>query len=91
MPFAESTFLSAFEFPAREPGGKLADARALEYVVTPGFGEALGVRVREGRLFTDAVSFAAAPTLVLTVAFAACLVPAVRTASADPVEGLRSE
>lgn len=39
----------------------------------------------------DAVSFAAAPATLVLVAIAACLVPAVRAASIDPAETLRSE
>lgn len=40
-------------------------ARTLSYVITPGYAEALSLRVREGRLFTDAdVSAGFRPTLI---------------------------
>jgi ABC-type lipoprotein release transport system permease subunit len=39
----------------------------------------------------DAVSFAAAPSALVIVAIAACLLPALRAASIDPAETLRSE
>ena len=39
----------------------------------------------------DAVSFAAAPLMLLLVAGAACLLPAARAAATDPAEALRFE
>jgi len=39
----------------------------------------------------DAVTFGAAPPVLLAVSCAACLVPARRAAAADPAEALRSE
>jgi putative ABC transport system permease protein len=47
MPFGGHTFLSAFTFPAAD-GGRV-EARAIEYAVTPGYAEALGLRLRQGR------------------------------------------
>jgi putative ABC transport system permease protein len=52
-------------------------------------------RLMEGLLFgvkaLDPISFAAAPVLLVLVAMAACLRPAIRAAVADPAEVLRSE
>jgi predicted permease len=53
MPFGDSTFLSAFDFPKSGEPGRMQLARAVEYSVTPGYAEALGLRVREGRPFVD--------------------------------------
>jgi len=39
----------------------------------------------------DAAVFATAPLLLLMIAFAACLLPGGRAASADPAEALRCE
>jgi predicted permease len=51
-PFGESTSLSAFDVPSRDTG-KPVVARTLEYSISPGYAEALGLRLRQGRLFTD--------------------------------------
>ena len=45
-PFGSSIYLSAFRFPARDSGEPIM-ARALEYGVTPGYAEALGLRLQE--------------------------------------------
>lgn len=56
---------------------------------------ALLTRLMETMLFgveaLDAVSFVAAPAVLLLVALAACLVPAMRAAGTDPAIALRSE
>ncbi len=50
-PLDFATAVSSFELPdARAPEGKV-QARAIFYTVTPGFGEALSLRLKEGRLF----------------------------------------
>jgi predicted permease len=46
-PFAQSTYVSAFELPVA--GGAPVVARTQSYVVTPGYTEALALRVRHGR------------------------------------------
>jgi putative ABC transport system permease protein len=52
-------------------------------------------RLMEGLLFgvkpLDGMSFAAAPVLLVSVAVAACLRPALQAAATDPAEVLRSE
>jgi len=51
VPFSDSTFVTAFDLPAGSSGGKPTRVRAWSYLVTPGYAESLGVRLRGGRLF----------------------------------------
>lgn len=54
-PFGGSTSISAFTIPGSTgPDGKPVVARALQWNVTPGYAEAIGLRLRQGRFFTDA-------------------------------------
>jgi len=51
--FGGSTSISAFTIPGTiGPDGKPVIARALQWNITPGYAEAMGLRLREGRLFT---------------------------------------
>ena len=50
-PFAGSTSISGFPLPASETNGNPRTAQALSYLVTPGYAEALGLRIKEGRRF----------------------------------------
>ena len=45
--------ISGFPSPWTAPGAQPASARAVSYIVTPGYQDALGLRVRQGRLFAD--------------------------------------
>lgn len=49
-PFAPNTMLGHFPLPDPAPGGESITARVVTYVVTPGYAEALSLRLREGRL-----------------------------------------
>ncbi|HEX6324428.1 MAG TPA: ABC transporter permease [Vicinamibacterales bacterium] len=54
-PFGNSTSITGFTIPGSTgPDGKPVVARALQYDVTPGYAEALGLRLRDGRLFAEA-------------------------------------
>lgn len=54
-PFSASTAISGFTLPGRTtPEGQPVVARALSYRVTPGYAEALTLRLRAGRFFSDA-------------------------------------
>jgi predicted permease len=53
MPLDNATMLSSFPAPG-QPADNPKIARALYYVVSPGYAEAMGLRLRAGRLFTDA-------------------------------------
>jgi putative ABC transport system permease protein len=63
-PFGGATYLSAFTLPAPGASGERVLARAASNVVTPGFAEALGLRLVDGRLFTAADPTTGGPVLV---------------------------
>ena len=54
MPLDRATMIAGFPAPWTAPGSEPGTIRALLYLVTPGYQEALGLRLRGGRLFTDA-------------------------------------
>ena len=51
IPLMARTAIEPFALPESVAGGKPAHGRALVYWVTPGYAEALGLRLREGRFF----------------------------------------
>jgi putative ABC transport system permease protein len=53
MPLGSATQIAGFPAPWTPPGAAPASARALLYSVTPGYAEALLLRLRRGRLFTE--------------------------------------
>jgi ABC-type antimicrobial peptide transport system permease subunit len=82
--------------------GDLVALVVREGLIVTALGLALGLagaaaltRVMQGLLFgvtpLDAVSFAAAPAMLVPVAIVACLLPAYRAARIDPAEALRTE
>ena len=54
MPLDRMTQIAGFPSPWTPPGAAATTARSLQYVITPGYAEALGLRLRKGRLFRDA-------------------------------------
>ncbi|HVD94060.1 MAG TPA: ADOP family duplicated permease, partial [Vicinamibacterales bacterium] len=54
MPMMIGTAVTGITLPPGVGAGKPATGRALSYVVTPGYAEALGLRLKEGRFFTEA-------------------------------------
>jgi predicted permease len=82
-PFGRSTYVSAFEIPI--PGREPVVARALAYVVTPGYAESLKLRLRKGRFLMESDQSAARGAVVVNEEF-------VRTflGTAEPV-GLHFE
>jgi predicted permease len=54
MPMMIRTAVTGITLPPGVGAGKPATGRALSYVVTPGYAEALGLRLKEGRWFTEA-------------------------------------
>jgi putative ABC transport system permease protein len=53
MPLVSMTAITSFPLPPIA-GATPVMTRSAAYIVTPGYAEALGLRLREGRLFTDA-------------------------------------
>ncbi len=53
-PLGDSTAIAGFQLPWAGPDGTPAVARALRHQVTPGYAEALRLRVRDGRTFSGA-------------------------------------
>jgi len=54
IPLMIRTAIAPFTLPESVTGGKRTHGRALVYWVTPGYAEALGLRLKEGRFFVDA-------------------------------------
>ena len=84
-PLGESSFVSGFAFGTNAAGERVM-ARALQYIVTPGYAEALGIRLVEGRLLEPADESASTQAMVVNQTF-------VRTYMNDgkPVVGRRYE
>src|SRR5262249_18422542 len=54
MPFSDSTWITGFTLPGSVGLGKPTTVRAVLYVVTTGYSDALRLRLREGRALTSA-------------------------------------
>ncbi|HEY2904273.1 MAG TPA: ABC transporter permease [Vicinamibacterales bacterium] len=54
MPFDSTTWITGFTLPPDVGGGKAPNVRAINYRVTAGYAEALGLRLHEGRFLTSA-------------------------------------
>jgi putative ABC transport system permease protein len=54
IPLMKQTAIMPFTLPDAIAGGRPTQGRALTYWITPGYAEALGLRLREGRFFVDA-------------------------------------
>ena len=68
-PLSRATAISQFTLPLPGPDGEPAVARAVSYVVTPGYTEALSMNLREGRWFRDADLTAAGQPMLVNEAF----------------------
>lgn len=85
-PFDNSTAVASFDLPSPQaPDGKIK-ARATSYTLTPGFAEALSLRLKQGRLLTEADAASAIESILVNEEF-------VRTYLNDgkPVIGRRFE
>jgi putative ABC transport system permease protein len=69
-PFVRMTAISAFRIPGTGPDGTPRTARAITYVVTPGYAEALSLQVLEGRLFEARDLSSGVMPMVVNEAFA---------------------
>jgi putative ABC transport system permease protein len=68
-PLGESSFVSGFSF-GRSAAGQEVVARALQYVVTAGYIEALKLRIKEGRAITLADESSPVEAMLVNEAFA---------------------
>ena len=68
-PLGESSFVSGFSFGTNAAGQPVV-ARALQYVVTAGYAEALGLRLKEGRHLQAADESAPIQAMLVNEAFA---------------------
>jgi putative ABC transport system permease protein len=75
MPLDRATQISGFPAPWTAPGATPGSARALSYQVTPGYAEALDLRLRRGRLFVDADQSAGTRAWVVNEEFARLYLP----------------
>jgi predicted permease len=75
MPLDHATQIAGFPGPWTPPGAEPTSARALQYLVTPGYAEALGLRLRAGRLFTDADDAAGTGPWIVNEEFARLYLP----------------
>ncbi|MGE3273583.1 MAG: ABC transporter permease [Vicinamibacterales bacterium] len=86
-PLGGAMMVQAAELPGPPgPDGQPVIARAVAYTVTPGYAEALGLRVREGRVFADADLASGIQPLMINDAFAAAYL-----ADGRPIVGRRLE
>ncbi len=85
-PFVPMTMIAQLRLPGAGEGGERGQARAAVYVATPGFAEALSLRLREGRLLARADVGSAVRAFVVNEEF-------VRSYLSDgqPVVGRRFE
>ena len=75
MPLDRATQIAGFPSPWTAPGAEPIPARALQYLVTPGYAEALRLRLRGGRLFTDADHAAGTRPWIVNEEFARLYLP----------------
>jgi predicted permease len=68
-PLGESSFVSGFAFGTNAAGQKVV-ARALQYVVTAGYAEALKLRIKDGRTITLADESSPTEAMLVNEAFA---------------------
>ena len=67
-PLGESSFVSGFSFGVNQSGQPVV-ARALQYIVTAGYAEALGMRLKEGRLLQPADETSPLQAMLVNEAF----------------------
>jgi len=76
MPLDNSSMIAGFPIPGQIDATKPTLARALEYIVTPGYAEALGLRLRAGRLFSDSDRSSGSRNWIVNEEFARLYLPA---------------
>ena len=86
-PLGESSFVSGFAFGHTDTGQEIV-ARALQYVVTSGYAEALKLRVKEGRAIAPADESSAIEAMLVNEAFARVYIRDGRSAVGRQYKGL---
>ncbi|MFM8535844.1 MAG: FtsX-like permease family protein, partial [Acidimicrobiia bacterium] len=71
LPLASAGGFAVFQFPSPLRGGAEVDVETYRRVVTPGYFEALGIRLRAGRVLSDADSATAPRAVVVNRTFVA--------------------
>ena len=69
LPLESSGGFSAFSFNSRLRGGAKVDVETIRRVVTPGYFNALGIRIRAGRALLDSDTQSAPPAIVVNRSF----------------------
>jgi putative ABC transport system permease protein len=69
IPLMIRTAIAPFTLPDSVAGGKPTHGRARVYSITPGYAEALGLRLREGRFFADTDARAGTLTTIVNQEF----------------------
>lgn len=75
----------AFRMPSGRAGGEMVPVRAALRTIGPGYVTALGMRLIEGREFTDADTAASEPALIINRAFVTAYLPNVHAGDTLPV------
>jgi putative ABC transport system permease protein len=75
MPLDGATAIAGFPAPWQPPGAARTTARALAYIVMPGYAEAIGLRLRAGRLFRDTDLHGAITPFIVNEEFARLYLP----------------
>jgi putative ABC transport system permease protein len=86
-PLGESSFVSGFAFGHTDAGQEIV-ARALQYVITAGYAEALKLRVKEGRALTVADESSPIEAMLVNEAFARAYITDGRPAVGRQYKGL---
>src|SRR5262245_8616193 len=86
-PLGESSFVSGFTFGHSDAGQEIV-ARALQYVITSGYAEALKLRLKEGRALTPADESSAIEAMLVNEAFVRAYVTDGRSAVGRHYRGL---
>jgi predicted permease len=86
MLLASASAVTTLNLPAGAGGAAPTQARALTYTITPGYAEALGLRLRDGRFFTDRDASAGRRPMIVSEQFSRRYLSG---ATAAPVVGRR--
>src|SRR5207244_11612568 len=69
IPLLPNTAMTSFTVPAAAPAEGLIQTRQITYVVTPGYAEAIALRLRQGRIFNEGDVGAGVPPMLVNDEF----------------------